>query len=263
MKSLRAFWHWVDNEKPTVELYATKAIEKLSPTARLAIETAEKLVAHRTGGMGWGNRVTDADVIGLRPATRDLSLAVCAALDAMHAQVEENCLAPEDIRTQPIFTPQALTALQDWLPAMPRVCDDDGLKRLRSAGHEYEPLWPKLYTAQQFAAMNQQHALDMQRAAQLTGFEQLDRRPPHHRGKTSSVYDEATRTLDIYPATCVEALERIRGLLPKTIVVHGKPEQYEPDALVYLPQVVRPMFEAGGSGAQLSTFDADLDAFGL
>jgi hypothetical protein len=95
MRTLRAFWHWVDHEKPTVQLYANKALDTLSELGRLAITTAEKLVAARTGHEPFeAAEVTDEQLVALRPATRDLSLAIGAALEHMHEQVEKDCLAP-------------------------------------------------------------------------------------------------------------------------------------------------------------------------
>jgi len=100
MKSLEAFWHWVDNEKPAVGVYAEKAHANLSPLAIEALMAAERLVALRTGyewrpTVGLWDDLDEETVKSFWPAMRDLSLAFAAGLARMHEQVEDGCLARE------------------------------------------------------------------------------------------------------------------------------------------------------------------------
>jgi hypothetical protein len=94
MKTLKAFWHWVDNEKPAPELYAEKAGDTLSEVAHQALIEAERFVGGRAGAASVEllDRVSDEEHRFLRPAFRDLSLALCAALEHMHGQVEDDYL---------------------------------------------------------------------------------------------------------------------------------------------------------------------------
>lgn len=87
MKTLKAFWHWVDNEgHADWALALEKMLQNLSWDAQEALELAAKSVARRL-------RVSDdeplacLDVVDHRGALRELSLAFCAALEAMHEQV--------------------------------------------------------------------------------------------------------------------------------------------------------------------------------
>lgn len=94
MNTLQAFWHWVDNENPSPELYADKAGDNLSELAHAALLEAERLVGNRAGAatVDLLDRVSDEEHRTLRPAFRDLSLALCAALEHMHGQVEDDYL---------------------------------------------------------------------------------------------------------------------------------------------------------------------------
>jgi hypothetical protein len=81
MKSLRAFWHWVDNEKPA-EL-ESEHFRHLSDLADLALDTAGGMVGERIGQPhAYVGRLRDH-----WPAVRDLSLAICEALEKMHEAV--------------------------------------------------------------------------------------------------------------------------------------------------------------------------------
>lgn len=86
MKTLKAFWHWVDNEKPSEITW--KHLEPLSVVADRALHMALELVDERRwGGDADGHESLDT----LRdqwPAIRDLSLAICQAIERMHEQVE-------------------------------------------------------------------------------------------------------------------------------------------------------------------------------
>lgn len=224
MKSLRAFWHWVDNEKPA-EL-ESEHFRHLSDLADLALDTAGDMVGERIGQPhAYVGRLRDH-----WPAVRDLSFAICEALEKMHEAVPVPVPVPSAYRFEGPIVFDEMATFRDVGLALLRPEPRDYVYR-----REYQGEW----------------------------VERTDPRPPHHRGKTSSVYDDATRRLDIYPATSVEALDNIRGYSPRTITVHGKPSDYVPDALVYLPQVVQPMLVAAGAGGMLCTPDDTLEAFGL
>jgi len=123
MKTLKAFWHWVDNDKPT---RITR--EHLSKTATVALCIAESQVAARAFGaasyLEWDQlwqlcSSADGTNPSARPewfrpeliaAVRDLSLAVCPALEAMEAAVAEAPPAPEP---EPMFRREYLS---EWLP---------------------------------------------------------------------------------------------------------------------------------------------------
>jgi hypothetical protein len=76
MKTLRRFWEWAIAEKPDEELRARRMNENLSDTASEAICLALDAFDCRESG-GWSNP----------EALRDLSLALCEALERMHEQV--------------------------------------------------------------------------------------------------------------------------------------------------------------------------------
>lgn len=92
MKTLLAFWHWVDNEKPAE--VADKHLDRLTYEEQRAVGVACELVLERLDAdfedyddcacVDW--RAFNA----LRdhwPAVRDLSLAICRGLEAMHEAV--------------------------------------------------------------------------------------------------------------------------------------------------------------------------------
>lgn len=130
MKTLRAFWHWVDNDKP-----ARITREHLSKTAVIALCMAEAQVAARAFGDGstWSVMPiwdlcssSDGTDPNARPeffrpelvaAVRDLSLAICQALEAMHAAVPE--AEPRKVTTD-WLRPKASFEFQylaEWIPS--------------------------------------------------------------------------------------------------------------------------------------------------
>jgi hypothetical protein len=88
MKTLQAFWHWFDNESPvTLEAYK-KAAKVLSVDEHAAL--SEAATAIRMRGCSAGSVVPLTWCLDTHPeALRDLSLALCAALERMHEQVPE------------------------------------------------------------------------------------------------------------------------------------------------------------------------------
>lgn len=90
MKTLKAFWHWVDNEGPEWEVALEKS-EHLSDAARFALRLAAQ-------GIGYRRLVVDPeplhnlDIVQHREALRDLSLSFCEALERMHEQVAKPSL---------------------------------------------------------------------------------------------------------------------------------------------------------------------------
>lgn len=122
MKTLRAFWHWVDNDKPT-----DIRRDKLSKVALEALLIAESQVATRAFGPGslyssWAEiwllcSSSDGTNPNARPeffrpelvaAVRDLSLAICPALEAMRAAVPEPVPDPR---------PLCVECHKPWTPA--------------------------------------------------------------------------------------------------------------------------------------------------
>lgn len=156
MKTLRAFWHWVDNEKPSLTDYAERGLKNTSPLAREALMLAERLVSIHTGHAG--QTLSDDQVIGFRPAVRDLSFSLCNALGLMHEQVEKDCLKPAPRTwTEALFKREYLC---DWTPAPPRELDRP-LSGYRVQPSDFEP--SKIQERMQ-RLMNG-HANEMQRGA--------------------------------------------------------------------------------------------------
>lgn len=228
MKSLRAFWHWVDNEKPAE--VGENQFDRLTYEEQRAVGVACELVLERLDSDF--DDYDDCACVDWRafngllvhwPAIRDLSFVLCSGIEAMHEAVRE----PE-----PPFTSTAQAFLAERYRnevQLPDVVMNGSMAFRDVDSGRYEGTLA--------------FALEMARP---------DPRPPHHRGKTSSVYDEETRRLDIYPATCVEALDNIRGYSPLTIALHGEPSYYAADALAYLPNVIGPMQV---EGARIETPD--------
>jgi hypothetical protein len=338
MKSLRAFWHWVDNEKPAPDLYGKKALDTLSPLAIEALMAAERLVSVRTGycwrpslnlvdPLDMGG-LSDEQVASFRPATRDLSLAIAAGLERMHEQVELDCLANHDAEPEPLTFAQdpkacpgcqrqpcygttakcsldrymrenpgvALTPkiepLQNWIPAklanMPahtvlgrKTLTEDGLQLLRAADDQeraHAAMFRREYLAewvsdQQLAAQRsgKQARIKQLRVAMLSGDITVRTDPSLgvnqsigfddyvYMGKTRSYVDHGR--IEVFTTVTVDELNRFRGLSPRTIVLRGKPEQYDPATLVYLVELFGPMMVE--PGCVLHTPESTLGDFGL
>lgn len=86
MRSLEQFWHWVENERPE---YPWAMSHNLSDVAGEALDTALMLVARRAGEQRSSMSVL---ICNRTEAVRDLSLALCAALEAMREVVRESPL---------------------------------------------------------------------------------------------------------------------------------------------------------------------------
>ncbi len=87
MRTLQAFWAWVDNE---AHVDWAQALDKmrgpLSWTAQEALELAAKSIARRIVCTD-EEPLANLDVVDHREALRDLSLAFCEALEKMHERV--------------------------------------------------------------------------------------------------------------------------------------------------------------------------------
>lgn len=90
MKTLQAFWHWVDGEKPSADTLGERFSnsDALSESARTALDLSARAIARRL-------RLFDPDAMRCldviddqRAALCDLSLAFCEALERMHEQVD-------------------------------------------------------------------------------------------------------------------------------------------------------------------------------
>lgn len=96
MKTLLAFWHWVDNEKPAEVL--DKQCEPLTDAEQRAVGLACQLVTERLELEDVWDQVDETamlDVFALNalrdhwPAVRDLSFQFCAGIEVMHEDVPE------------------------------------------------------------------------------------------------------------------------------------------------------------------------------
>lgn len=83
MKTLQTFWHWVENEEPPASGTANVRDKTCTEVEIEAAGMAMDAVKARAGFRGW-NQETFYEY--LEPV-RDLSLAICAALEAMHEAV--------------------------------------------------------------------------------------------------------------------------------------------------------------------------------
>lgn len=111
MKTLEAFWHWVDNEKP--EHVLDKQLDTLTTPEQRALGLACVLVGERVGVAEPEDGcylVSCGDLDSVRdhwPAVRDLSLAICRGLEAMHEAVPEpealTVATPQDERDKPWY----------------------------------------------------------------------------------------------------------------------------------------------------------------
>lgn len=94
MKTLTAFWHWVDNEKPAE--VAEKHLEPVSYQGQRALGIAQELLLERLDASF--DDYDDEECVDLRafnglrdhwPAIRDLSFVICRGIEAMHEAVPE------------------------------------------------------------------------------------------------------------------------------------------------------------------------------
>jgi hypothetical protein len=95
MRTLRDFWRWYDGERP--ERLQIGQLEELSVQARAALRWAVQRVGLRDGGAD----AVDSVIHQHPSAVRDLSLAVCAALEEMHERVPESARGLERKRCVP------------------------------------------------------------------------------------------------------------------------------------------------------------------
>lgn len=115
MKTLRAFWHWVDNENPDAADVPARARKNLSKVALEALVSAASLVTARALPMcDW-----DADgplryaLERHRPILRDVSLKLCEALELLHGAIAE--LPVHTFVTQE-SAPFRMEYLMEWIP---------------------------------------------------------------------------------------------------------------------------------------------------
>lgn len=215
MKTLTAFWHWVDNEKPA-QLDAD-SFRHLSDVADQALDIASHAVGERVGR-------PHATVDQLRehwPALRDLSLLICSGLEVMHEDVPEAPARPSEAPTPGDFGDIVMRVL------LPKPV------RPEPAGE----------TAAALQARAQRRAFDLQSG--LAGA----RAGGTYHGQVRSGY--ADGMLTIYTTVTVVELERFRGLEPRRIILRGTPAQYPNYVLAHLPEVIGPMLDR----AALTTSD--------
>lgn len=285
MKTLKAFWHWVDNEKPDTSRFNEAAEENLSSNAHAALEFALCSVDSRAGCT-----FTSAYRAPVMPAVRDLSLEVCRALDEMCDLVEEDCLAGEPVHDgcmdcgadighaddcpnvhrepkpgdhAPPYKLLAIDELADWLPA-PRACDGP-LQGVRVTQADLDRVNAQTGGSLSFANTGSGW-VKMQQLANMSGYPMLGRpvmnddglklRPEPswvhtYHGRTGSDWDSVDRRLEVFTSIDRGGVDRLRGLTPRTIIVRGRVKDYAPDVLAYLSEVIQPM--ACSAGAIVTT----------
>lgn len=79
-KTLKAFWHWIDNEQP--QRVEQRHLRNLSPVALQAYVSACAIVDNQIP------LPSDIDRATARRIVRDASVALCAMYEHMHEQVE-------------------------------------------------------------------------------------------------------------------------------------------------------------------------------
>lgn len=88
MKTLKRFWEWHDAEKPGPDVRWTMEGRNVSPAGRESLRRAETEILERLDAFPWVPS-SNEPYASHPEALRDLSLALCAALERMHEQVPE------------------------------------------------------------------------------------------------------------------------------------------------------------------------------
>lgn len=83
MKTLKAFWHWVDNENPPS--VGAKQLRTLSPVALQAYVSACTVIDREAADLV----TSKADRKTGRALVRDLSFKLCEGFEKMHAVLDE------------------------------------------------------------------------------------------------------------------------------------------------------------------------------
>lgn len=128
MKTLEAFWHWFENEKPTARDADEKAETNLSPVAFEAFTHACEHVcirAHYDHSTLAENR--EWALLYEPVAARTLSLSICPALEAMHGEVAE----PAAVPSNPVY---ATDELGNWAERAHVARARHGLAQARRTG---------------------------------------------------------------------------------------------------------------------------------
>lgn len=126
MKTLKRFWHWVDNEKPeplTAAGHAHRVTGKtLSPDAISALEAAALHICshvrpHAKPGSTWHMVYYCFGTDAKRQHLRNLSLALCPVLTRMHDELAVELGTPEEQeRAKEPPKPNALERLRGMAP---------------------------------------------------------------------------------------------------------------------------------------------------
>lgn len=224
MKSLRAFWHWVDNERP--ESITLDHASKLSATARLALDTAKDWVSERAYGHA------RAPLTGMPehwPAVRDLSILLCTALEVMHEDVPE---AAADAWLASQYPPGRVAAF-DVQAAMQQAIQ-----------RGYVELQPGVSRADTERRFNEQLRANLSvneppKRAPETDHERMAR-------YMSWAWQPTEKHIHVYWGVDVTQAERMRGYQAQAITLHGGHSHYDHSALTYLVlDVLAPMLADG------------------
>ena len=263
MKTLQAFWHWVDNDKPA---NPNARRDKLSPVALAALVHAESEVAARAFGPSasysvwmdvWamccsGDGTNPSSPTErpefLRPelvrAVRDLSLAICPALEAMHAAVPEAKTKPVEVERAPFrreylgkwadrgpcytgrdYSLLALDEMKEWIPpTAPRDTFrgvDSGRYDERLSGVRV----PQSFNLQQQQEMNRQALYDYGAylGDAMIASVQVDCHPPKDPPPPPSPsYNYDSGELRLTPEWAKLCnWDELRGLTPARVVLEG------------------------------------------
>jgi hypothetical protein len=269
MKSLRAFWHWVDNEKPSGNL--GEHIDALPHTQGRAVDLAIELVADRLGR----DETTALDELREHwPAVRDLSLSICEALERMHEAVPEDAamaalnelypperIAAEDAMAERITGTLERLGMVEVKNACPACgCAPCQGTHFRCELNAYVAAHPEAVSSTvDWVTGKGYRGIDLRADAPIYAREYMGEwRDPNAQAQQNAmppIPHERDRycprdQLHILPQLIASGYDcdSLRGMSPKRITIHGKRSDYQDDVLRYLSRdVLGPMIVDGAT----------------
>jgi len=262
MKTLHAFWHWFENEKPTAEQAREKAEANLSELGMLALEDGCDYVCVRAGEDHETARENVEWALEHQPvATRKLSLSICQALEAMHAEVAEPAPKPFTEAFGLVFDHGPVFELTHKMPGATRGLLTD---EARAALMAQQPTFRREYLGEWVVGVdlgkdadlgkwaerehdrNAAHAAQVNAATTVIG-------PDAYAGLAATFDcrvdpDARNHELHISPdmVPTLSSCDKLRGLAPRRVVLHSWRASYDEHVLRYLiANVLEPMVVDG------------------